>query len=619
MPQRVNTKSDIGTSKIASDSYDTNNIFLTDQGWVYRHWKGNPNNTETRYWDEIIVAGQVTQPGEPDYGVTNTPIQLTAYVDADGNPSGSQKYPHGDGGVANPGDLISGFEPTPGSDGTPDGEFDLSYGGQVRMPSPESGSPTLGAWTNGYNQHAADARALYENDPTQRSAGSAVYTQFPEDPDAPDVPDAPDAPIDDGNGPNDGITVNPPAGDTQPDGSIQYEGDTTQNFTALYSGSGTSPVYAWTATGVASITGGANTDNATVDITYTPGGPSSGTVVCNITATLADGTEDSQESTTAVSASNPIKITNFGTVTGEAAPALDDTETYSLTGVAHNGADDITYDWGTDGGTIVGATDGATVDVKWEAAGNWKVTNSISSVKAEVVGEPSGFLSVFINDGSGDAPVVINNVAVTTSDTVFNGVPAAFKTTITYDGGKPSGVTESATWSVTPSAGVTITDQGNTTAQIKFPDPDETYAVTASVVATNSGGPSAAVEGTLSGVSPNQALSTVALSPASDSNKYVLTGDAVGDNATININENDLLRINNVTSGHPVHIVTAPGASDVVANAVTDGTIGGDGQGATGSSGFITWDTRGVTPGTYYYQCANHDPMYGEIIVKVAG
>ena len=58
MPQRVNSKSDIGTSKIASDSYDTNNIFLTDQGWVYRHWKGDPTTTE-RYWDEIIVAGAV--------------------------------------------------------------------------------------------------------------------------------------------------------------------------------------------------------------------------------------------------------------------------------------------------------------------------------------------------------------------------------------------------------------------------------------------------------------------------------------------------------------------------------------------------------------------------------
>ena len=56
MPQRVNSKSDIGNTKRASDVYDVNNCFLTDQGWVYRHFKGEPSSTE-RFWDEILVAG----------------------------------------------------------------------------------------------------------------------------------------------------------------------------------------------------------------------------------------------------------------------------------------------------------------------------------------------------------------------------------------------------------------------------------------------------------------------------------------------------------------------------------------------------------------------------------
>lgn len=56
MPQRVNSKSDIGNTKRASDVYDVNNCFLTDQGWVYRHFKGEPATTE-RFWDEILVAG----------------------------------------------------------------------------------------------------------------------------------------------------------------------------------------------------------------------------------------------------------------------------------------------------------------------------------------------------------------------------------------------------------------------------------------------------------------------------------------------------------------------------------------------------------------------------------
>ena len=110
MPQRVNSKSDIGTSKIASDSYDTNNIFLTDQGWVYRHWKGDPATTE-RYWDEIIVAGAVDVTD-----TDNDPVEETLYVNAAGDPTGSQKY------LQTP---ASGYEPDGG--GTPDDAFDIEY------------------------------------------------------------------------------------------------------------------------------------------------------------------------------------------------------------------------------------------------------------------------------------------------------------------------------------------------------------------------------------------------------------------------------------------------------------------------------------------------------------
>ncbi len=55
MPERQNSLSDIGTAKIQSDSYDVDNIFLTDQGWVYRHFK---KDDESEFWDEIIVAGE---------------------------------------------------------------------------------------------------------------------------------------------------------------------------------------------------------------------------------------------------------------------------------------------------------------------------------------------------------------------------------------------------------------------------------------------------------------------------------------------------------------------------------------------------------------------------------
>ena len=69
MPHRKNAKGDIGTAKKFSDSYDMDNIYLTEEGWVYRHFK---NTDRTLWWDEIIVAGQV-KPDMSIHGVSNGP------------------------------------------------------------------------------------------------------------------------------------------------------------------------------------------------------------------------------------------------------------------------------------------------------------------------------------------------------------------------------------------------------------------------------------------------------------------------------------------------------------------------------------------------------------------
>ena len=68
MPQKSNAKGDIGTAKVASDSYDIDNIYLTDEGWVYRHFK---STDQSRWWDEIIVAGEVPSTDNPE--ATNPP------------------------------------------------------------------------------------------------------------------------------------------------------------------------------------------------------------------------------------------------------------------------------------------------------------------------------------------------------------------------------------------------------------------------------------------------------------------------------------------------------------------------------------------------------------------
>ena len=65
MPHRKNAKGDIGGLKRFSDTYDMDNVYLSEEGWIYRHFK---NAERTLWWDEILVAGQV-KPGMEIHGV----------------------------------------------------------------------------------------------------------------------------------------------------------------------------------------------------------------------------------------------------------------------------------------------------------------------------------------------------------------------------------------------------------------------------------------------------------------------------------------------------------------------------------------------------------------------
>ena len=83
MPQKSNIVGDLGTTKLASDSYDIDNIYLTEEGWVYRHFKSTDNS---RWWDVIIVAGEVPAGDSPQ--ATNPPklgtVAAPAYETGDG-------------------------------------------------------------------------------------------------------------------------------------------------------------------------------------------------------------------------------------------------------------------------------------------------------------------------------------------------------------------------------------------------------------------------------------------------------------------------------------------------------------------------------------------------------
>ena len=70
MPKRSNIVGDLGTTKVASDSYDVDNIYLTEEGWVYRHYK---KSDKSKWWDEIIVAGEVVAADNAPCEATNPP------------------------------------------------------------------------------------------------------------------------------------------------------------------------------------------------------------------------------------------------------------------------------------------------------------------------------------------------------------------------------------------------------------------------------------------------------------------------------------------------------------------------------------------------------------------
>ncbi len=76
MPQRSNRKGDLGYTLPISDVVDQDNIYFTEEGWVYRHFKGDPSLDDTRYWDEILVAGAVDI-SDPD----NEPVVPTVSAD----------------------------------------------------------------------------------------------------------------------------------------------------------------------------------------------------------------------------------------------------------------------------------------------------------------------------------------------------------------------------------------------------------------------------------------------------------------------------------------------------------------------------------------------------------
>ena len=102
----------------------------------------------------------------------------------------------------------------------------------------------------------------------------------------------------------------------------------------------------------------------------------------------------------------------------------------------------------------------------------------------------------------------------------------------------------------------------------------------------------------------------------SGASHYTFTGSdrdntfAGDSDPTINCNAGDTLVFNVSASGHPFYVKTS--ATTGTGDQVSTGTITGQGT----VSAAVTWDTTGVTPGTYYYICQFHGGMVGQIIIS---
>lgn len=96
-------------------------------------------------------------------------------------------------------------------------------------------------------------------------------------------------------------------------------------------------------------------------------------------------------------------------------------------------------------------------------------------------------------------------------------------------------------------------------------------------------------------------------------NNYTFSGDATGTNPDITVQEGNILTFSiNVSSNHPFYIVTTLGGNNTT-NEVSQGFLTVP---SSRTSGDMRWDTRGVTPGTYYYVCDVHGSMNGEIVIE---
>ena len=105
---------------------------------------------------------------------------------------------------------------------------------------------------------------------------------------------------------------------------------------------------------------------------------------------------------------------------------------------------------------------------------------------------------------------------------------------------------------------------------------------------------------------------------AKDYRDYILSGtdrkgSLSGKDPTVTINNGDIIIFDIDASRHPFYIKTefSRGGGDQVTTGILSGTPGTQ-------NGILSWNTKGVSKGKYYYVCSPHAPfgMGGSIIIE---
>jgi hypothetical protein len=80
----------VGNYPDKSDAADKDNIYLSDQGWAYRHYK---NADKTKYWDEVIWSGYVSDQVQENLPIGKFGAEAQTFLVGDGFAYASGPYP----------------------------------------------------------------------------------------------------------------------------------------------------------------------------------------------------------------------------------------------------------------------------------------------------------------------------------------------------------------------------------------------------------------------------------------------------------------------------------------------------------------------------------------------